>query len=78
MPFNARSAAASAAIFVFFITAGIGAFYNHTPFTNCKRALIAALIACVVTNIIVKIINTMVVNAMITKQVNQRTGNKAK
>lgn len=77
MPFNTRSTATTAAIIAFFIIAGVGAFCKHSPFTCCKRALLAMFVTYVAVSVVIKIINTIVVNAMITKQVDQRLRTKA-
>lgn len=76
MPFSVRQIATTAAILVFFITAAIGTFYECSPFTVCKRALLTMLIAYVAVTFIVKIINVIVLDAMITKQVNKRLNRK--
>jgi len=78
MPFNVRSMATTTAIIAFFVTAGIGAFCKNCPFTCCKRGLLAMFITYVAVSFVMKIINTIVVDAMITKQVDQRLGQKPK
>jgi hypothetical protein len=78
MPFNVRSTAITTAIIAFFTTASIGAFCKHRPFTCCKRGLLAMFITYVAVSFVMKIINTIVINAIITKQVDQRLGKKPK
>ena len=79
MPFDQKSTAMTVAVLVFFITSIIGAFCKNSPFTSCKRSLIAMLAAYVFTTIVVKIINAILLHAIISKQVNrtlQRTRGK--
>ncbi len=76
MPLNVRQIATSAAILVFFITAAIGTLYENSPFTTCKRSLLAMLLAYAAMTFIVKIINVIIIDAIITKQVNKRISRK--
>lgn len=78
MPFSVRPIAITASIAVFFAIAAIGAYNGHCQFTTCKRAFTAVLITYFAASVIVKILNAVVVDAMITKQVNKRTNNKHK
>ena len=81
MPFDQRPTATTAAVLAFFAVSIVGAFCKNSPFTCCKRALIAMLAAYLFANIVVKIINAVVVHAMISRQVNktlQRTKGKGK
>jgi hypothetical protein len=77
MPLNPRTAALAAAVLAFFIASIVAAFCGNCPFTCCKRAVIAMLAAYVFTTIAVKVINAVLVDAIISKQVN-RTLNRLK
>jgi len=68
MPLNARLIAVKIAVTFFFTLGLIGSAVGLTPFTACKRAIAGALIAYVVAILAVKTINAILVNAMITKQ----------
>lgn len=78
MPFNVRSTATTTSIIAFFVIAGIGAFCKNCPFTCCKRGLLAMFITYVAVSFVMKIINTIVINAMIAKQVDQRLRQESK
>ena len=74
MLLNARSISVSVAVICFFGVAVIGWFSKLSPFTCCKRALTAAFVAYVVTNLAVKAINSILINAMTETQMNQQEG----
>lgn len=76
MPFNVRSTATTAAIIAFFVIAGVGAFCKNCPFTCCKRGLLAMFITYVAVSFVMRIINIIVINAMIAKQIDQRLEQK--
>ncbi len=71
MPLNPRTAALTAAVLAFFMTSITAAFCGNCPFTCCKRAVIAMLAAYVFTTLVVKAINAVLVDAIISKQVNK-------
>ncbi len=71
MPLNHRTTALTVAVFAFFTTSIVAAFYRNSPFTCCKRALIAMLAAYLFTTIVVRVINAILVDAIISKQVNK-------
>jgi hypothetical protein len=77
MPLNPRTIALTVSILAFFTTSIVSAFCRNCPFTCCKRAVIAMLAAYVFTTIVVKVINVVLVDAIISKQVN-RTLNRLK
>ena len=72
MPLNPRSIATSVAVLGFFALAIIGWFNGLTPFTCCKRSLTGAILAYVVTTVTVKIINAILINAMVTSQLKRK------
>lgn len=71
MPLNQKKLAMTAAVFTFFITSIIAAFYSNSPYTCCKRAVIAMTAAYVFISIIVKIINAIIFDAIISRQVDK-------
>ena len=71
MPLDQKSTSMAVAILVFFMTSIVAAIYKNSPFTCCKRAVIAMLIAYVLATIVVKIINAVLINAIISKQVDR-------
>ena len=77
MPLEQRPIAITTAVFAFFTAGIVSAFCKNCPYTSCKRALIAMLAAYVFTTIVVKIINAVLVDAIVSKQVN-RTLNRLK
>ena len=72
MPLNQHSTALTTAIFAFFAVSIIGAIYKNAPATCCKRAVIAMLAVYLFVSIIIKIINAVLVNAMISKQISKK------
>jgi hypothetical protein len=74
MPLRVRSIAVSIAVICFFILSLIGWVSGLSPFVCCKRALIGAMLAYVAGGWAIKAINTILVNAMITNQMNKQEG----
>ena len=72
MLLHVRSIAISIAVICFFGISLIGWLSDLSPFTCCKRALAGAVFAYVATALAVKAINAILMNAMITKQMNQQ------
>ncbi len=72
MPLHVRSISVSAAVICFFGIAVIGWISDLSPFTCCKRALTAAIVAYAAAVLAVKAINAILVNAMIKSQMNQQ------
>jgi len=72
MPLNVRSIAVSVAVICFFSTSVIGWVNSLSPFTCCKRAMTAAVLAYVIGVWAVKAINAILTNAMIKNQINQQ------
>jgi ABC-type thiamin/hydroxymethylpyrimidine transport system permease subunit len=71
MPLNQRKLAMTAAVFAFFMTSIVAAFCKNAPYTCCKRALIAMIAAYIFITIIVRIINAILVDAIISRQVDK-------
>lgn len=72
MPLHVRSIAVSIAVICFFVLSLIGWISGLSPFTCCKRALIGAVLAYIAGTWAVKAINAILIDAMITKQMNQQ------
>lgn len=72
MPLHVRSIAVSIAVICFFLLSLIGWISGLSPFICCKRALIGAVLAYIAGTWAVKAINAILINAMITNQVNQQ------
>ena len=72
MPLNVRSISFGIAVMTFFGISVIGAICNLSPFTCCKRAVIGMILVYIVSSFVVKTINIVLVDAIITKQVNQK------
>ena len=72
MPLNIRSIAVSIAVIWFFGIAAIGWLVDLSPFTCCKRALIGAVFAYIIAACGVKVINTILINAMTKHQMDQQ------
>jgi len=74
MPLNVKSISISVAVLCFFAIAGIGWISGLSSFTCCKRALIASSVTYVVTTLAVRVINSILTNAMIENQIDQQKG----
>ena len=69
MPLNIRSIAVSIAVTGFFGVAFIAWLSGLAPFTCCKRALPAALVAYIAAVLAVKAVNAILISAMVQKQI---------
>ena len=72
MPLRVRSIAVSIAVMCFFGISLIGWVSGLSPFTCCKRAIAGAVFAYIAAACAVKAINAILMNAMITSQMNRR------
>ena len=72
MPLHVRSIAVTNAVICFFVLSFICWLSGLTPFICCKRALIGAVLAYITSTWAVKAINAILMNAMITNQINQQ------
>jgi len=70
MPLHVRSIAVSIAVICFFALSIIGGFCGLSPFVCCKRALIGAILAYIVGGWALRAINAILIDAMITSQMN--------
>ena len=71
MPLNARLFAIRVALISFFILGLVGSAVGLSPFTACTRAFAGALLAYIAANLTVKAINAILMDAMITKQLDR-------
>ena len=71
MPLHVRSIAVAFAVISFFGISLIGWVSGLSPFTCCKRALAGAALAYITATLAVKAINAVLMNAMITNQMNK-------
>jgi hypothetical protein len=72
MPLHTRSTAVSIAVVCFFGIAIIGLISGLSSFTCCKRAIAGSVVAYIATALAVKAINAILINAMITDQINKQ------
>jgi hypothetical protein len=70
MPLHVRSIAVSISVICFFVLSFVGWICGLSPYVCCKRALIGAVLAYIAGRWAVKAINAILVNAMISSQVN--------
>jgi hypothetical protein len=75
MPLDVRPTAIYSAVIAFFGVSFIGWFYGLSPFTCCKRALAAAVLAYIVAALAVKLINVIIIDAIIDNQMNKKKEN---
>jgi len=69
MLIHVRSAAVSLAVAAFFAVGFIGAGSGLSPFTCCKRAMVASIVAYVAAAASVKVVNRIIIDAMVDRQV---------
>ncbi len=74
MPLPVRSISLNVAVICFFGIAVTGWISDLSPFTCCRRALIAAIVAYAAVVLAVKAINAILISAMTKSQVNQQEG----
>jgi hypothetical protein len=72
---NARPVAISMAVVCFFGLSIVAVLNNLSPFKCSERALIGAVIAYVVTSLVVKILNAVVTSAIIDRYTNRQKEN---
>ncbi|MDT8299997.1 MAG: hypothetical protein RQ760_00845 [Sedimentisphaerales bacterium] len=72
MPLHIKSIAVTIAVACYFGVSFIGLISGLTPFTCCKRALVAAVLAYIAATWAVRGVNAIVVSAMVTDQMNEQ------
>ena len=72
MPLKTRPAAVKISVLAFFVVAIIGQYCGISSFCCCKRAMLAAIVAFIVTTLFIKAVNLVLLNAMIDKEIDQR------
>ena len=72
MLLHVRSIAVGIAVIFFFGISLIGWISGLSPFTCCKRALVSAVLAYIAARLTVKAINAILLNAMISHQLNRK------
>lgn len=77
MPLHIRSIAVSFAVTSFFGVSMIGWISGLPPFTCCKRAMVAAVLAYIAGTWFVKAVNSILISAMVTNQMNQKEENNS-
>ncbi len=82
MPLDTRKISINIAVIFCFILSIIMLISGLPPFTCCKRAVIGAVIVYIITIIAVRLINLILIDAMVLKQMenneNHKTTNKVK
>ena len=71
MPLQSRKIAVKIAVLFFFIFSLSALAVGVSPYTCCKRALAGAFITYLLTVLVVRIINTVLMDAMISKFLNK-------
>ncbi len=77
MPLNTRPIAINIAVIFFFSLSFVGWIRGLSPFTCCKRAVGGALLAYLAAILAVKIINAILINIIITRQLNEQKENSS-
>jgi hypothetical protein len=71
MLINVRKVAVNIAVISFFSLSIITSLSGLSPFICCKRAVIGAALTYIATNLVLRIINMILIDAMITNQMDQ-------
>lgn len=74
MPLHVKSISISLAVVFFFMISVIGSIAGLTPFVCCKRALIGSTAAYIVTSFVVRMVNRILIEAMVQAKMNQENG----
>ena len=69
MPLNIRSFAVNISVISFFFLSIIGWISGLSPFVCCKRAMIGAVLVYIIAIFIVRVINIILLDAIINRQV---------
>ncbi len=77
MPLNVRPIAINIAVIFFFGLSFVGWINGLSPFTCCKRGAGGALLAYLAATLAVRIINAILINAIITRQLNEQKENSS-
>ena len=72
MPLHVRPIAISAAVIFFFFFSFVGWFSGLSPYVCSKRALMGAALVYIAGSWAVKAINSILVSAMISNEINQQ------
>ena len=75
MPLHVRAIAVKIAVISFFAVAIISQTSGVTSLACCKRAMIGAIFAYIATVLAVRVVNAILINAMIKKQLEHREEN---
>jgi len=74
MPLHPRSISISIAVIFLFVISFIGWFADLELLTCCKRAVIGAIVAYVVTTVAVNIINDIMIRALVKSRMEEQNG----
>ena len=74
MLLHPKAVAMSLAVVFFFGVSFICWASDMTPFTCCKRALVSSAIVYIAAMLAVKAVNSILISAMVEKQLNQHKG----
>jgi len=76
MPLEVRSISVSISVVCFFGLSIIGWFSGLASFTCCKRAVIGAFIVYLAASVVLKAVNSILMEALIEKQIKQQKENR--
>ena len=75
MPLNVRSISVKTGVIIFFVVAIIGSVANLSPLTCSLRAMGAGALAAVTAGVAARIINSIVIRAMVETHFNRQRKN---
>ncbi|MHC4843949.1 MAG: hypothetical protein ACYTFM_07385 [Planctomycetota bacterium] len=76
MLLNVRSTAISLSVITFFALSIVSWSYSLPTFTCCKKALIGAICVYIISRFCAKIINAILINAMVTSKEEKEKNNE--
>jgi len=72
MIINSKTCSVQLAVIAFFVMACVGSLWGLSPLTCCKRALISALIIYGLCLCVVKILNKIILSALVRSQMSKQ------
>lgn len=71
MPINVRRASVNISVICFFSLSIVTLLSGLSPFICCKRAIIGSVVVYIAANIGIRLINMILIDAMVTNQLEQ-------
>ena len=76
MPFDVKKVSINITVIFFFCLSIVMLISGLTPFTCCKRAIIGSVVVYIAASITIRLINLILIDAMMSKQMEQNGNSK--